>query len=119
MKIAFQGQPGAYSHMACQQACPEYRASAGTETFDDAFTAVSDRRTERAMIAIDNSVAGRVADVHHLMPRSGLHIVGEHFQRVNHHLLVLPGTELKQIRVVHSHVHALESVPPAPARACP
>ena len=59
------------------------------------------------MIAIDNSVAGRVADVHHLMPRSGLYIVGEHFQRVNHHLLVLPGTRLDQISVVHSHVHAL------------
>ncbi|MGI9503559.1 MAG: prephenate dehydratase [Geminicoccaceae bacterium] len=106
MKIAFQGQPGAYSHMACQQACPEFEP-VPTETFDDAFTAVSDGRTERAMIAIDNSVAGRVADVHHLMPRSGLHIVGEHFQRVNHHLLVLPETSLDQLRIVHSHVHAL------------
>ncbi|MEM7044420.1 MAG: prephenate dehydratase [Pseudomonadota bacterium] len=106
LKIAFQGQPGAYSHMACQQACPEMEA-VPAETFDDAFTAVSDGRTDRAMIAIDNSVAGRVADVHHLMPRSGLHIVGEHFQRVNHHLLALPGTTIDQIRVVHSHVHAL------------
>ncbi|MDH3660815.1 MAG: prephenate dehydratase [Alphaproteobacteria bacterium] len=106
LKIAFQGQPGAYSHMACQQACPEFEAIPA-ETFDDAFTAVSGGRTERAMIAIDNSVAGRVADVHHLMPRSGLHIVGEHFQRVNHHLLALPGTRIDQLRVVHSHVHAL------------
>ena len=74
-RIAFQGQPGAYSHMACQQACPEFEA-VPAETFDDAFTAVSEGLTERAMIAIDNSVAGRVADVHHLMPRSGLHSSG-------------------------------------------
>jgi prephenate dehydratase len=106
LKIAFQGQPGAYSHMACQQACPEMEA-VPAETFDDAFTAVRDGLTERAMIAIDNSVAGRVADVHHLMPRSGLYIVGEHFQRVNHHLLAVPGTRIEQLRVVHSHVHAL------------
>ncbi len=106
MKIAFQGQPGAYSHMACQQACPDFEP-VSAETFDDAFTAVSEGRTERAMIAIDNSVAGRVADVHHLMPRSGLHIIGEHFQRVNHHLLALPGTKIEQISIVHSHVHAL------------
>ena len=106
LKIAFQGQPGAYSHMACQQACPDFEP-VPAETFDDAFTAVSDGRTERAMIAIDNSVAGRVADVHHLMPRSGLHIIGEHFQRVNHHLLGLPGTKIDQLAVVHSHVHAL------------
>ncbi|MEZ5935235.1 MAG: prephenate dehydratase [Alphaproteobacteria bacterium] len=106
LKIAFQGQPGAYSHMACQQACPEMEA-VPAETFDDAFSAVRDGQTERAMIAIDNSVAGRVADVHHLMPRSGLHIVGEHFQRVNHHLLGVPGTRIEQLRVVHSHVHAL------------
>ena len=106
MKIAFQGQPGAYSHMACQQACPELEP-VPAETFDEAFTAVSEGRTERAMIAIDNSVAGRVADVHHLMPRSGLYIVGEHFQRVNHHLLALPGTRIDQLKIVHSHVHAL------------
>ena len=106
VKIAFQGQPGAYSHMACQQACPEFEP-VPAETFDEAFTAVSERRTERAMIAIDNSVAGRVADVHHLMPRSGLHIIGEHFQRVNHHLLALPGTRIDQLKIVHSHVHAL------------
>ncbi|MGI9484408.1 MAG: prephenate dehydratase [Geminicoccaceae bacterium] len=106
LKIAFQGQPGAYSHMACQQACPEFEP-VPAETFDEAFTAVSERRTERAMIAIDNSVAGRVADVHHLMPRSGLHITGEHFQRVNHHLLALPGTRIDQLKIVHSHVHAL------------
>ncbi len=59
------------------------------------------------MIPIENSVAGRVADIHHLMPDSGLHIIGEHFERVNHHLLALPGATLDKIRTVRSHVHAL------------
>jgi len=106
LKIAFQGQLGANSHLACQQACPELEP-VPAETFDEAFMAVRDGHVDRAMIAIDNSVAGRVADVHHLMPRSGLHIIGEHFQRVNHYLLAVPGTKLSDIRVIHSHVHAL------------
>ncbi|MGI9433660.1 MAG: prephenate dehydratase [Geminicoccaceae bacterium] len=106
LRIAFQGQLGAYSHLACQQACPELEPVPAA-TFDDAFTAVREGRADRAMIAIDNSVAGRVADVHHLMPRGGLHIVGEHFQRVNHHLLAIPGTTLGDIKFIHSHVHAL------------
>ncbi len=106
LRIAFQGQLGANSHLACQQACPELEP-VPAETFDDAFTAVRDGRADRAMIAIDNSVAGRVADVHHLMPRGGLHIIGEHFQRVNHYLLAVPGTKLADIRFIHSHVHAL------------
>ena len=105
-KIAFQGQLGANSHLACQQACPELEPLPA-ETFDDAFIAVREGRAERAMIAIDNSVAGRVADVHHLMPRGGLHIIGEHFQRVNHYLLAVPGTKLEDLRFIHSHIHAL------------
>ena len=59
------------------------------------------------MIPIENSVAGRVADIHHLMPHCGLHIIGEHFQRVNHHLLAPPGTRLEDIATVHSHIQAL------------
>jgi prephenate dehydratase len=59
------------------------------------------------MIPIDNSVAGRVADIHHLMPHCGLHIIGEHFLRVNHHLLAVPGARLESIKTVRSHVHAL------------
>ena len=106
LKIAFQGVPGAYSHLACQQACPELEP-VPSETFDTAFTAVRDGLADRAMIAIDNSVAGRVADVHHLMPRGGLHIIGEHFQRVNHHLLAVPGATIDGIKFIHSHVHAL------------
>jgi prephenate dehydratase len=75
--------------------------------FEDAFAAVRDGRARLAMIPIENSLAGRVADIHHLMPDSGLHIIGEHFEPVNHHLLALPGASLTQIRTVRSHVHAL------------
>ncbi|MBW7851476.1 MAG: prephenate dehydratase [Rhodospirillales bacterium] len=104
--IAFQGFPGAYSHMACRTAYPEM-TPLPCASFEDAFAAVRDGEAALAMIPIDNSVAGRVADIHHLMPDSGLHIVAEHFQRVNHHLLALPGVSLAEIRVVESHVHAL------------
>jgi prephenate dehydratase len=75
--------------------------------FEDAFAAVREGRAALAMLPIENSVAGRVADIHHLMPDSGLHIIGEHFERVNHHLLGLPGTRLEVLRTVRSHVHAL------------
>jgi prephenate dehydratase len=75
--------------------------------FEDAFAAVHDGKAALGMIPIENSVAGRVADIHHLMPASGLFIVGEHFEPVHHHLLALPGVMLEQIKVVRSHVHAL------------
>ena len=96
-RIAFQGQPGAYSDLACRNAYP------GMETlpcasFEDAFAAVKDGRAKLAMIPIENSVAGRVADVHHLMPHSKLKIVAEHFQRVNHHLLAPKGATLKTLK---------------------
>ena len=84
--IAFQGTFGAYSDLACRRVFPEMTTLPCTQ-FDDAFAAVSEGRAALAMIAVENSVAGRVADVHHLMPDSDLHIVGEHFERVNHHLL--------------------------------
>jgi prephenate dehydratase len=105
-RIVFQGRPGAYSHLACRQVCPRYEAIPA-ESFEEAFAAVREGRAERAMIPIDNSIAGRVADIHHLMPHCGLHIIGEHFLRVNHHLLAVPGATLEGIRTVHSHVHAL------------
>jgi len=104
--IAFQGEPGAYSDLACRTACPDM-ATLPCDTFEDTFAAVGEGRAGKAMIAIDNSVAGRVADVHHLMPESGLHIVGEHFQRVVHHLLAPKGATLQTLKTVHSHVHAL------------
>jgi prephenate dehydratase len=105
-RIVFQGAPGAYSHLACRQACPELEPLPA-DAFEDAFATVRDGRAERAMIPIENSVAGRVADIHHLMPHAGLHIIGEHFQRVNHHLLAPSGATLRTIATVHSHIHAL------------
>ena len=105
-KIAFQGLPGAYSNMACLAAYPEMVALP-CPTFEDTFLAVTERRAALAMIPIENSIAGRVADIHHLLPQSGLHIISEHFQAVNHHLLVQRGATLESITQVHSHIHAL------------
>jgi prephenate dehydratase len=104
--IAFQGAPGAYSDLACRTVYPAM-ASLACATFEEAFAAVRDDRAALAMIPIDNSVAGRVADIHHLLPDSGLHIIGEHFQPVVHHLLALPGATLADLKTVHSHMHAL------------
>ena len=88
--IAFQGTFGAYSDLACRRVFPDM-TTLPCNQFEDAFAAVSEGRAMLAMIPIENSVAGRVADIHHLMPASDLHIIGEHFERVNHHLLALPG----------------------------
>ena len=104
--IAFQGEPGAYSHLACRNAYPGMQPLP-CATFEDAFAAVRESRARYAMIPIDNSVAGRVADVHHLMPYAGLHIIAEHFERISHHLLAVPGATLSTIKTVKSHVHAL------------
>ena len=104
--IAFQGAPGAYSDLACHVARPEME-TLPCRTFEDAFAAVRGSSAALAMIPIENSVAGRVADIHHLLPDSGLHIIGEHFQRVNHHLLAVKGASLDGITHVHSHIHAL------------
>jgi prephenate dehydratase len=105
-KIAFQGEPGANSHIACEQAYPHY-APLPCPTFEDAFAAVRTGRAALAMIPIDNSVAGRVADIHHLMPASRLHIVAEWFLPVQHQLMAPKGATLRTIKTVESHVHAL------------
>ena len=81
--IAFQGEPGAYSHLACRNVYPDMEPLP-CRTFEDAFAAVREGKAGLGMIPIENSVAGRVADIHHLLPDSGLHIIGETFQRVNH-----------------------------------
>jgi prephenate dehydratase len=104
--IAFQGAPGAYSDLACRHVFPQM-TSLPCAAFEDAFAAVRDGQARLAMMPIENSVAGRVADIHHLMPDSGLFIIGEHFERVEHHLLAPRGANLKTIRTVRSHVHAL------------
>ncbi|MBV9824643.1 MAG: prephenate dehydratase [Alphaproteobacteria bacterium] len=104
--IAFQGEPGAYSDLACRHVFPEM-TTLPCAGFEDAFAAVQEGRAALGMIPIENSVAGRVADIHHLMPHSRLFIIGEHFEPVHHHLLALPGATLEEVRVVRSHVHAL------------
>ena len=104
--IAFQGEPGANSHIACNEAYPAYEPLP-CPTFEDAFAAVRSGRAALGMIPIDNSVAGRVADIHHLMPQSGLHILAEWFLPVQHQLMAPQGASLKTIRTVESHVHAL------------
>ena len=105
-RIVFQGEPGANSHLAISEAYPGAEAIPGA-TFEDCFAAVRSGRADLAMIPIENSVAGRVADIHHLMPTAGLHIVAEHFMPVHHQLLAVKGGSLKTIRTVESHVHAL------------
>ena len=106
LKIAYQGEPGANSHIACLEAYPDCEPLS-CRTFEDAFQAVKEGEAHLAMIPIDNSVAGRVADIHHLLPASNLHIIGEHFLRVHHQLLAFQGVGIETIQSVHSHVHAL------------
>lgn len=106
LKIAFQGYPGAYSNLACRDRYPDHEPLA-CEGFEEAFAAVVEETAELAMIPIENSVAGRVADIHHLLPESQLYIVGEAFQQVRHQLLGAPGASLGGLRTVHSHPHAL------------
>lgn len=104
--IAFQGAAGAFSDLACRTMFPE-KQTLPCPSFEDAFIAVQDGRAALAMIPIDNTIAGRVADVHHLIPDSGLHIIAEHFQPIEHCLLGTADSSLEQLKFVHSHVHAL------------
>jgi prephenate dehydratase len=104
--IAYQGEPGANSDAACRAVVPELEPLP-SQTFEDAFDAVKSGRAELAMIPVENSIAGRVADIHHLLPESGLHIVGEYFMPIHFQLMVVPGTRLEQVTTVRSHAHAL------------
>jgi prephenate dehydratase len=104
--ISFQGEPGANSHIACGEAFPEMEPLP-CATFEDAFAAVQEGKAALGMIPIENSIAGRVADIHHLLPTSGLHIVGEHFLPIHFQLMAIPGASLSTIKDVYSHVHAL------------
>ena len=104
--ISFQGMPGANSDMACRVVFPEM-PTLPCESFEETFGAVREKRAKYAMIPVENSLAGRVADIHHLLPDSGLHIIAEHFQRVSHSLLAPKGARVQDIKVAHSHVHAL------------
>ena len=104
--IAFQGAPGAYSEAACVARYPAM-TTLPCKTFSDTFAAVADGRAGLAMIPIENSAAGRVADIHQLLPESHLHIIAEHFERVRHNLLACPGADPSGLETAHSHVHAL------------
>lgn len=105
-RVVFQGEPGANSHLACSEVFPNLQAVA-CPTFEEALISVRNGEAAYAMIPIENSVAGRVADIHRLLPDAGLYIVGEHFLRVRHQLMAKPGTKLSDIKKVLSHTHAL------------
>jgi len=104
--IVFQGELGANSHIACNELFADM-TPLPAQTFEDAFAAVESGQARYAMIPIENSLAGRVADIHHLLPTSGLYIVAEHFLRIRHRLLAVPGTGISEITHVMSHGHAL------------
>jgi prephenate dehydratase len=104
--IAYQGEPGANSHIACVERYPDMEPLP-CATFEDAFTAIAEGVADLGMIPIENSIAGRVADIHSLLPASGLHIVGETFLPIHFQLLAIKGAKTESLRSVHSHVHAL------------
>ncbi|MEO6946662.1 MAG: prephenate dehydratase domain-containing protein, partial [Nitrobacter sp.] len=106
MKIAFQGERGANSHIAIADAYPNAEPLP-CATFEDALAAIASGDADLGMIPIENSVAGRVADIHHLLPQSGLFIVGEYFLPIRHQLMAPRGATLDDIKTVESHVHAL------------
>ena len=105
-RISYQGEPGANSDTACRNMFPGLEPLP-CATFEDAFNAVETANADFAMIPIENTIAGRVADIHLLLPESKLHIVGEYFLPIHFQLMVLPGTKIEDIRSVHSHIHAL------------
>ena len=105
-KIAYQGEPGANSDIACRAVYPDF-APLPCATFEDVLAAVTDGAADYAMIPIENSLAGRVADIHALLPTAGLYIIGEYFLPIHFQLLGLKGAKIEDLRSVYSHVHAL------------
>ena len=106
IKVAFQGEKGAYSHLACQEIFPNIEAKA-CSTFERAFQLAKDDSKYKIVIPIENSLAGRVADIHYLIPKYKLQIHAEHFQKVTHNLLGIKGSKIKDIKTVRSHAQAL------------
>lgn len=104
--IAFQGELGANSHIACLNVYPNWEPLP-CATFEDALIAVTNGNAERAMIPIENSLAGRVADIHYLLPSSKLHIIGEYFLPIHFQLMATEAANLGTIKNVYSHIHAL------------
>ena len=105
-KIAYQGEPGANSHIACSEMFPSMTPWP-CAAFEDALSAVTTGEAQLAMIPIENSIAGRVADIHHLLPASGLHIIGEHFLPIRFQLMAPNNATFDCITDVYSHVHAI------------
>ena len=105
--VAFQGEKGAYSHLACEEMFPQATIKT-CSTFEETFKMASEDANIKIMIPIENSLAGRVADIHYLLTKYKLQIYSEHFQNVEHNLLVKEGTELKDIKYVRSHVQAID-----------
>src|SRR4029077_13549056 len=105
-RVAFQGEAGAYANLAAREALP-HDAAVPYPTFDDAVEAVRARETDLCIIPVENSLHGRIADIHHLLPEAGLYIVGEHFHRVRHQLLGVRGAPLSGVRTVFSQGPAL------------
>ncbi|MCD4667863.1 MAG: prephenate dehydratase [Sulfurimonas sp.] len=105
-KVAYQGVKGAYSHLACYHVYPKYEAVA-CKSFDDTMYLVEEDKADIAMIPMENSTAGRVEEIYRLIPKMKLYIIAEHFEAVNHCLLVLRGSSMKDIKSVSSHPQAL------------
>ena len=106
IKIAFQGEKGAYSHLACLEVFPNVDAI-GCSTFEEAFQLAKDNSNYKIVIPIENSLAGRVADIHYLIPKHKLQVHAEHFQKVTHNLLGIKGSKIKNIKTVRSHSQAI------------
>ena len=107
--IVYQGEPGAYSHLACQDGFPDMTPKP-CASFATAFNEVRSGAAKLAMIPVENTVAGRVSDIYHLLPEGGLHIIGEQYLAVHHQLLALPGATLSGIKTARSHPMALGQV---------
>src|SRR5665213_1742001 len=105
-RIAFQGEPGAYANLAAREAV-EHALAVPKPSFEDAIEAVKSGDCDLCIIPVENSLMGRIADIHHLLPDSGLHIVGEHFLPIRHQLLGLKGATLDDIQSVYSQAPAL------------
>jgi prephenate dehydratase len=106
LKVAFQGEPGANSDIAAREVYPDCEPLP-CATFEDALAAISNGEADLGMIPIENSIAGRVADIHHLLPHANLHIIGEHFLPIHFNLMAPKGATLKTIKTVESHIHAI------------
>jgi prephenate dehydratase len=104
--IAFQGEAGANSHLACREVFPQMTALP-CQTFEDVFAAVKEGNARLAMIPVENSLHGRITDIHHLLPESGLYIIGEHFLRIHHQFMAIKGAKIENIKSVMSQIPAL------------